>query len=295
LKIGPMEQPARVATSVTALSRRLRLEQFLLRDIILACSICSSGPYLAGIAILCRSATAAAANYVTFPAPNGAVKDEFLAALSDILFNKVKHLGRILGVSREISRELLCFNGSIMTQSWLPGLCLIMTILKILEFPDPRLRTKATPVEQVDDALRALIDDMFETMYEAPGIGLAATQVDVHKRLLVTDVSIDKTEPLALINPQILQKDGVTVSDEGCLSVPGYYEEVERAEHIVVRYLDRDGELVEMEAEGLMAICIQHEIDHLDGKLFVDYLSEAKRQRIRKKLDKERRQQAVVI
>ncbi|MCH9694961.1 MAG: peptide deformylase [Gammaproteobacteria bacterium] len=170
-----------------------------------------------------------------------------------------------------------------------------MTILKILEFPDPRLRTKAAPVEQVDDALRTLIDDLFETMYDAPGIGLAATQVDVHKRLLVADVSIDKTEPLALINPQILTKDGVTVSDEGCLSVPGYYEEVERANHIVVRYLDRDGETVEMEAEGLLAICIQHEIDHLDGKLFVDYLSEAKRQRIRKKLDKERRQQAVAI
>ena len=182
-----------------------------------------------------------------------------------------------------------------MTQSRLRGLCLIMTILKIIEFPDPRLRTKATPVERVDDALRVLIDDMFETMYEAPGIGLAATQVDVHKRLLVADVSIDKTEPLVLINPQILQKDGVTLSDEGCLSVPGYYEEVERADHIVVRFLDRDDEVVEMEAEGLLAICIQHEIDHLDGKLFVDYLSEAKRQRIRKKLDKERRQQAVAL
>ncbi|MGB5630836.1 MAG: peptide deformylase [Woeseiaceae bacterium] len=170
-----------------------------------------------------------------------------------------------------------------------------MAKLKILEFPDPRLRTKATLVEVVDDALRVLIDDMFETMYDAPGIGLAATQVDVHKRLLVTDVSPDKTEPLVLVNPEILEKDGVTVTDEGCLSVPGYYEEVERAEHIRVRFLDRDGAETEMEADGLLAVCIQHEIDHLDGKLFVDYLSEAKRQRIRKKLEKERRHAAVTL
>ena len=164
-----------------------------------------------------------------------------------------------------------------------------MAILTILEFPDPRLRTKATPVVAVDDTLRALIRDMFETMYAAPGIGLAATQVNVHQRLLVVDVSADKSEPLALINPEILEKDGVIVSDEGCLSVPGYYEEVERAEHIRVRFLDRDGVAQEMQAEGLLAVCIQHETDHLDGKLFVDYLSEAKRQRIRKKLQKERR------
>ena len=170
-----------------------------------------------------------------------------------------------------------------------------MAKLKILEFPDPRLRTKATPVGTVDDALRVLIGDMFETMYEAPGIGLAATQVDVHKRLLVTDVSTDKTEPYVLINPEILEKDGVTVTDEGCLSVPGYYEEVERAEHIRVRFLDRNGGETEMEADGLLSVCIQHEIDHLDGKLFVDYLSEAKRLRIRKKLEKERRHAAVVM
>ncbi len=170
-----------------------------------------------------------------------------------------------------------------------------MALLKILEFPDPRLRTKATSVELVDDELRAFIDDMFETMYAAPGIGLAATQVDVHKRLLVTDVTPDKSEPHVLINPEILEKDGVTVSDEGCLSVPGYYEEVERAEHICVRFLDRDGQQQEMEAEGLLAICIQHEMDHLDGKLFVDYLSEAKRQRIRKKLEKNRRQHAAAV
>jgi peptide deformylase len=165
-----------------------------------------------------------------------------------------------------------------------------MTILAILEFPDPRLRTKATPVDVVDDAMRTLIDDMFETMYAAPGIGLAATQVDVHKRLLVTDVSAEKTEPLVLINPEILAKDGVEVTEEGCLSVPGFYEEVERAEHIHVRALDRDGKAFEMEASGLLAVCIQHEMDHLEGKLFVDYLSEMKRQRIRKKLLKERRQ-----
>ncbi len=170
-----------------------------------------------------------------------------------------------------------------------------MALLKILEFPDPRLRTKATPVELVDDELRALIDDMFETMYAAPGIGLAATQVDVHKRLLVTDVTSDKSEPHVLVNPEIVEKDGVTVSDEGCLSVPGYYEEVERAEHIRVRFLDRNGEQQEMEAEGLLAICIQHEMDHLEGKLFVDYLSEAKRQRIRKKLEKNRRQHAAAV
>jgi peptide deformylase len=164
-----------------------------------------------------------------------------------------------------------------------------MAILKILEFPDPRLRTKAAPVESVDDELRILIDNMFETMYQAPGIGLAATQVDVHKRLLVADVSAEKTAPYVLINPQILAMDGVAVAEEGCLSVPGYYEEVERAEHIRVRYLDRDGNEVEEDMEGLLAVCVQHEMDHLDGKLFVDYLSEAKRQRIRKRLEKDRR------
>ena len=170
-----------------------------------------------------------------------------------------------------------------------------MAKLTILEFPDPRLRKKAAAVEVVDDELRALIGDMFETMYDAPGIGLAATQVDVHKRLLVTDVSPDKSEPLVLINPEIVEKDGVTVTDEGCLSVPGYYEEVERAEHIRVRFLDRDGKQQEMEAEGLLAVCIQHEIDHLEGKLFVEYLSESKRQRIRKKLEKERRHAALAM
>ncbi len=169
-----------------------------------------------------------------------------------------------------------------------------MSKLKILEFPDPRLRTKASPVAEVDDDLRELIGNMFETMYEAPGIGLAATQVDVHRRLLVADVSADQDEPYVLINPEILQKDGVIVTDEGCLSVPGFYEEVERAEHIKVRFLDRDGDDIELDAHGMLAVCIQHEIDHLNGKLFVDYLSEAKRTRIRKKLEKERRQAAAV-
>ena len=170
-----------------------------------------------------------------------------------------------------------------------------MAKLKILEFPDPRLRTKATPVQVVDDELRAFIGEMFETMYAAPGIGLAATQVDIHKRLLIADVSADQDDPHVLINPEILAKDGVIVTDEGCLSVPGFYEEVERAEHIKVRFLDREGAAVELEMRGLLAVCIQHEVDHLDGKLFVDYLSEAKRQRIRKKLLKERRQQAAVV
>jgi peptide deformylase len=169
-----------------------------------------------------------------------------------------------------------------------------MAKLKILEFPDPRLRTRAAAVAAVDERIRTLVDDLFETMYEADGIGLAATQVDVHERVLVADVSSDRSEPHALINPVIIEKDGVTTSDEGCLSVPGFYEPVRRAEHIRVRYLDKAGEEVEMEAEGLLAICIQHEMDHLDGKLFVDYLSEAKRSRIRKRLVKERRREAQV-
>ncbi|MCH8116499.1 MAG: peptide deformylase [Proteobacteria bacterium] len=167
-----------------------------------------------------------------------------------------------------------------------------MAILSILEFPDPRLRKTARRVSKVDDDLRRLIDDMFETMYAAPGIGLAATQVNIHRRLFIADVSADQTEPYALINPEILEKDGVIVTEEGCLSVPGYYEEVERAEHIRVRFENRDGEQVEMEAKGLLAVCIQHEVDHLDGKLFVDYLSEARRQQIRKRLTRDRRHQS---
>ncbi|MCU7795887.1 MAG: peptide deformylase [Candidatus Thiodiazotropha sp. (ex Myrtea spinifera)] len=166
-----------------------------------------------------------------------------------------------------------------------------MAILDILHFPDPRLRNKAKPVAEVDDSIRRLIDDMLETMYEAPGIGLAATQVNVAKRLVVIDLSEDKNEPLCLINPEIIEKDGIEQMEEGCLSVPGIYEKVTRANHIRVRALDRDGHPFEMEAEDLLAVCIQHELDHLEGKLFVDYLSSLKRQRIRKKLEKENRQQ----
>ncbi len=167
-----------------------------------------------------------------------------------------------------------------------------MAKLEILHFPDPRLRTKATPVERVDDDLRRLIDDMFETMYEAPGIGLAATQINVHKRLLVVDVSEEKEQPLVFINPEIISRDGVEEMEEGCLSVPGIYDKVQRAERVRVRALDRHGETFEMDLDGLLAVCVQHEIDHLDGKLFVDYLSNLKRQRIRKKLEKQARQAA---
>lgn len=167
-----------------------------------------------------------------------------------------------------------------------------MTRLTILEYPDPRLRTRAAPVARVDAGLRDLIDAMLETMYAAKGIGLAATQVNVHQRVLVTDVSDGRNEPRAYVNPEILQKDGQTVSQEGCLSVPGYYDDVERAERIRVRALDREGKPFEEELTGLLAICVQHEIDHLDGKLFVDYLSELKRQRVRRKLEKDRRLRA---
>ena len=164
-----------------------------------------------------------------------------------------------------------------------------MAILTILEYPDPRLRTRARPVERVDARIRTLVADMFETMYAAPGIGLAATQVDVHERLLVADVSEERNQPLVLINPEIVERDGVAITEEGCLSVPGYYEKVERADHIRVRALNVDGEPLETEAEGLLAVCIQHEMDHLEGKLFVDYLSDLKRTRIRKRLEKQRR------
>lgn len=165
-----------------------------------------------------------------------------------------------------------------------------MAILPILHYPDPRLRNKAAPVAEVDGKLRALIDDMFETMYQAPGIGLAAPQVDVALRVLVIDISEQRNAPLCLINPEILQMEGVEQMEEGCLSVPGIYEPVQRAKYIKVRALDRNGASFEMEADDLLAVCIQHEMDHLDGKLFVDYLSELKRQRLRKKLEKVRRQ-----
>lgn len=168
-----------------------------------------------------------------------------------------------------------------------------MSMLQILEYPDPRLRKVATAVKEVDDSLRTLINDMFETMYEAPGIGLAATQVDVHKRLLVIDISEDRSQPLVFINPEVEILDPEPMGyEEGCLSVPGYYELVTRPRRVRVNALDRHGEAFEMEAEGLLAVCIQHEIDHLDGKLFVDYLSLLKRQRIKTRLTKEQRLKA---
>jgi len=168
-----------------------------------------------------------------------------------------------------------------------------MALLDILHFPDSRLRTVAKPVVDFDENLRQLVSDMFETMYEAPGIGLAATQVDHHIRLLVMDVSDGRNKPRCLINPRIIAADGDEEMDEGCLSVPGYYEKVRRAEHIRVSAQDENGDNYEFEAEGLEAVCIQHEMDHLDGKLFVDYLSALKRNRIRSKLIKAQKQQAV--
>jgi peptide deformylase len=165
-----------------------------------------------------------------------------------------------------------------------------MAILDILEFPDPRLRTKAKPVTKVTDKHRQLIKDMFDTMYEAPGIGLAASQVDVHEEIIVVDISEDRSEPLVFINPKItvLEGDKETMQ-EGCLSIPGFYEEVERVEHCLIEAIDKDGKEFKLEATGLLAVCIQHEMDHLDGKLFVDYLSSTKRDRIRKKLEKQHR------
>ncbi len=164
-----------------------------------------------------------------------------------------------------------------------------MALLTILEYPDPRLRTRAEPVAEVDAQVRRLIDDLFETMYHAPGVGLAATQVNVHRRVLVVDVSEDRSQPLALVNPEIIERVGVEQLEEGCLSVPGIYDKVTRADRIRVRALDRSGRHLDFEADGLLAVCIQHEMDHLEGKLFVDYLSELKRTRIRKKLEKERK------
>lgn len=164
-----------------------------------------------------------------------------------------------------------------------------MALLEILHYPDSRLRTLAQPVAQVDDEIRALVDNMFETMYAAPGIGLAATQVNSDRRVVVIDVSEDRSNPLCLINPEILEIRGSEEMEEGCLSVPGFFETVQRADWVRARALDRDGKEFELETEGLLAVCIQHEIDHLDGKLFVDYLSQLKRTRIRKKLEKQER------
>ena len=164
-----------------------------------------------------------------------------------------------------------------------------MSKLDILEFPDPRLRTVAKPVEVVDDDIRRLIEDMIETMYLERGIGLAATQVNVHKRLLALDVSEGQDSPQAYINPEIISEEGSQTCEEGCLSVPGVYAEVKRAEKIRIKALDRNGDPFEMDADELLAVCLQGEIDHLNGKLFVDYLSPLRRQRVKKKLEKQRK------
>ena len=164
-----------------------------------------------------------------------------------------------------------------------------MPLLPILRYPDSRLKTIAAAIDKIDDALRRLARDMAETMYEAPGIGLAATQVNVHKRLIVIDASETRDQLLVLINPQLIESDGVQVCEEGCLSVPGIYDKVERAEHVVVRYLDLEGVTQTIAADGLLAVCLQHEIEHLDGKVFVEHLSLLKQMRIKAKLAKQSR------
>ncbi|MDC7718188.1 peptide deformylase [Vogesella sp. DC21W] len=165
-----------------------------------------------------------------------------------------------------------------------------MALLNILHYPDPRLHKVAAPVTTFDAALQKQVDDMFETMHEAKGIGLAATQVNYHYRLLVIDVSEDKAEPLVVINPEFLKKDGETVYEEGCLSVPGVYDKVTRAERVTLRAQNAKGEFFELEADGLLAICLQHEVDHLDGKVFVEYLSEMKQNRIKTRMKKREKQ-----
>lgn len=167
---------------------------------------------------------------------------------------------------------------------------LIMALLNILHYPDPRLHKVAQPVVTFDDALQQQIDDMLETMYVAKGIGLAATQVDYHYRLIVIDISDERNEPLVVINPEFLQKDGEIVYEEGCLSVPGIYDKVTRAEHVIVRAQDAKGNTFELEADGLLAICLQHEVDHLNGKVFIEYLSDLKQKRIKSKLKKREKQ-----
>ena len=167
-----------------------------------------------------------------------------------------------------------------------------MSRLTILEYPDPRLRTRARPVEQFDAALGKLIDDMFETMYAAPGIGLAASQVDVHRRLIVLDVSEDRAEPLVFINPEILSRDGSAKTEEGCLSVPGIFDDVQRAARVRVRAQDRTGAVFERDLDGVLAVCVQHEMDHLEGRVFVEYLSPLKQTRIRTRMRKRHARQA---
>ncbi|HUL94254.1 MAG TPA: peptide deformylase [Burkholderiales bacterium] len=167
-----------------------------------------------------------------------------------------------------------------------------MAIRDILHYPDPRLYQKALPVAEVDESIRALVRDMADTMYQAPGVGLAATQVDVHKRVVVIDASETRDQLLVLINPEIVARDGIQYCEEGCLSVPGIYEAVERAERVTVRALGLDGKSFTLTADKLLAVCIQHELDHLDGKVFVDYLSRLKQYRIKAKLQKQLRKTA---
>ncbi|VAW96183.1 Peptide deformylase [hydrothermal vent metagenome] len=169
-----------------------------------------------------------------------------------------------------------------------------MSLLNILHFPDPRLRTIAQPVEQVNDEVCSLVNNMFETMYAAPGIGLAATQVDIHLRIIVIDITEEKDQPLCLINPEITERDGIQSYEEGCLSIPGFYENVERASTITVKAINKEGKTFQLSTDGLLAVCIQHEMDHLQGKLFVDYISEMKRSRIKKKLLKLQKNQEPV-
>lgn len=170
-----------------------------------------------------------------------------------------------------------------------------MAILEVLHFPDERLRNKALPVDKIDGEIQQLAENMLETMYAEGGIGLAATQVNVGKRVVVIDLSEEKQEPIILINPEVLEKDGVESMREGCLSVPDYFDIVERAEHIKYRYQTPTNETIEAETDGLLAVCIQHEIDHLDGKLFIDYLSPLKQQRLKKKLAKQEKLQQTVL
>ena len=167
-----------------------------------------------------------------------------------------------------------------------------MTKLAILEYPDPRLRTRAEPVTQFDAALGQLVDDLLQTMYAAPGIGLAATQINVHRRIIVIDVSAERTDPQVFINPQLLSREGAGITEEGCLSVPGVFDKIERAAQVRVRAQDRTGNVFERDLTETLAVCLQHEMDHLEGRLFVDYLSDLKRQRIRKKLERERKERA---
>jgi peptide deformylase len=166
-----------------------------------------------------------------------------------------------------------------------------LSIRTVLEFPDRRLRTKAKEVTVFDQTIKTLVKDMTETMYEAKGVGLAATQIDVHQRVIVIDVSEEKNEPLCLINPEIVEKEGIEESEEGCLSVPGFFENIKRADHVKIRAQDKEGKSFELETGELLSVCIQHEMDHLDGKLFVDYLSPLKRRRIKAKLDKIHKQE----